>query len=221
MTTTEDMVDTARAQDLDEAHVAWCMHPMNGRTRFGVYAIDYLRERGVIVARDVDLADYVHPPALAVSGVAADPEPLECGEQPADLLGLRWGLGIARVDSPFVEQAVAMSVEEIADLLAALAERDLRWTPGEGGPDAEPGTLLEGAPEPPALHVVFDRLRAAWQRDDDRARDEDDLCAHWFGPNGFRRAWPDLQRHKGPLTPDGGIAPTTGRRHMWGESTTP
>ena len=194
-TTLGNAADMARAADLDQAHVAWSVQPWH-HTTFGVYALDFLRQRGIELG---------HPAEPA-------PEPLECGEQPTDLLGLRWGLGIARPESPVVEQAVvAMSVEEIADLLAALAERDLHWIPGVGGPDAECGALIEGAPEPPDLHVVFDCFRAAWQRDDDRARDDGDPCERWFGPVGVRRTWAFLQRVPGPLTPEGGIAPTTPR----------
>ena len=36
-----------------------------------------------------------------------------------------------------------------------------------------------------------------------------DPCARWFGPIGTRRTWTELQRVNGPMTPDGGIAPTT------------
>lgn len=112
-------------------------------------------------------------------------------------------------DDPNVAQALALGVEDVADLLAALAERGLRWIPGTNG---ECGTLLDGQPEPPDLHVVFDAFRGAWQRDDDRARyaDECDPGRRWFGPSGShgtRSAWSELQRDLGPLTPDGGIAP--------------
>lgn len=121
--------------------------------------------------------------------------------------------GLDLPDTEFTRQALALGVEDVADLLAALAERDLRWTPGEAG---ECGTLIEGAPEPPDLHVVFDTLCGAWQRDDARAEyaDESDPSRRWFGPSGTggtRRTWTDLQRQVGPLTPDGGIAPTTPR----------
>lgn len=63
MTTTQPDVDTARAQDLDEAHVAWCMHPFNrpDRNTFGRYAVDFLRERGLVVAIDGD-----HPNAVSL-----------------------------------------------------------------------------------------------------------------------------------------------------------
>lgn len=188
MTTTQSDVDTARAQDLNEAHVAWCMHPMNRQDRltFGAYAIGFLRERHVELQK-------VGGPSWSTD----EPTPLADGRTLAAALGLP--------DDPYSAEAVEMSLREVADLLAALAERDLRWTPGQGD---RCGTLLEGAPEPPDLHVVFDAYRAAWQRHGDRALDEGEPCAHWFGPNGARLAWPDLQRRNGPLTPDGGIAPT-------------
>ena len=184
-TTLGNATDMARAADLDEAHVAWSVQPWRNRPTFGEYALDFLRKRGLIVALDVDY----------------EPAP-PTGAQLANLLALLDGR------NPFVEQAVAMSVEGVADLLAALAERDLRWLPDEGG---ECGALIEGAAEPPDLHVVFDCFQAAWQRDDDRARDDGDPCRRWFGPIGTRFTWAELQRTNSPLTPDGGIAPTTPR----------
>lgn len=230
MTTTQPDVDTARAQDLDEAHVAWSQTPFAaGRDTFGAYAIDFLRERGLTVAVDGD-----HPEAVSLltspaiicgwRGFAGDGQDYGCirlkghagrhgfadgsGEQdsePAPPTGMQLANLLALLDgrNPFLEQAVAMSVEEVADLLAALAERDLRWTPGE---DDECGTLVKGPAEPPDLHVVFDCYRAAWQRDDDRAGDEGDPHLRWFALN-LRRTWADLQRTTGPLSPDGGIAP--------------
>jgi len=181
-------VDTARAADLDEAHVAWCMHPMNGRLTFGAYAVDYLRERGLVVAIDGD-----------------GPDTLECGESPFAFAKGTQLAALLGLDSPFTAQAVAMSVEEVADLLAALADRDLHWDTGK-----DCARLNEGAPEPPDLHVVFDRYAAAWQRHEERATDEGgDGDGAWFGPLGIRRTWANLRRTNGPLTPDGGIAPTT------------
>lgn len=181
-------VAAARAKDLDGAREAYRVCPVHDRPSFGIFAVNYLHARGLEVA-----------PAAE----AEDAPPVPTGTQLAALLGL--------FPSPFIEQALEMSVEVIADLLAALAERDLQWIPGENGAC---GTLLEGPPEPADLHVVFDCGRGAWQRDDDRARDADegDPCAHWFGPDGThsqRLTWNDLQRWLGPLTPAGGIAPTT------------
>jgi hypothetical protein len=217
VTATRPDVDTARARDLDEAHVAWCMHRMD-RASFGKYAIDYLGKRGLVIAeRPAEVAD--RPERLTVDGVdLADFAqstlrpltnyvtlgPLADGEELAAALGLR--------DGPHATQAAAMQVEEVADLLAALAERDLRWVIDEADGC---GTLIEGDPEPPDLHVVFDAYRSAWQRDDDRARDDDPGDwgdqPRWFGPNGSRRTWTELQRTNVRVTPDGGIAPTTPR----------
>ena len=61
LTTRPPDVDTARARDLDEAHVAWCMHPFNrpDRNTFGRYAVDFLRERGLVVAID-ERGDYTY-----------------------------------------------------------------------------------------------------------------------------------------------------------------
>ena len=114
------------------------------------------------------------------------------------------------LDSPYTEQAVDMGIEEIADLLAALAEQGLRWIPGSNG---ECGTLLHGPAEPPDRHVVFDAFQMCWQRDDDRAvLGPGDPCERWFGPCDRRATWQALQRDLGPCTPDGGIAPTTPAR---------
>jgi len=213
VTATQAVVDTARAADLDAAHIAWSVLTWRERPTFGEYTIDFLRSRGLIVARDGDGPDAA---ALLQRGCTSDEvDECDCGgsasctEQPpiplaeifpGYLPGPAWPL-------PETVQAVAMSVEEIADLLAALAERDLRWTRGENG---RCGTLTEGAPEPPNLHVVFDTFYCAWQRYDDRALDDGDERERWFGPNGTRQSWTGLQRGTGPTTPEDGIAPTTG-----------
>lgn len=165
--------------DLDAAHVAWSKHPILDRPSFGIFAVNYLRSHGLELRR-------------------GDEPPLTARDDAASLY---------LPDRPYSLQAVAMGVEDVADLLAALAERGLRWIPGEHG---ECGTLLEGPPEPDDLHVVFDAVRAAWQRDDDKARlGGCDPSRRWFDSYGHRRSWPELQRDVGPLTPDGGIAPTT------------
>lgn len=191
-TPTPTSPDEARAADLDCARDAWRTFPWHSRPDFGSFAVNFLRERGLELA-----------PVR---------EPLECGEAPIPLHEIEGDLLAALFpdlpDSPHTRQALSMSVETIADLLAALAERDLRWNPGENG---ECGTLLDGPAEPDDLHVAFDCFRAVWQRDDDRAGDEGDPCRRWFGPIGIRRTWGELQRVNGPMTPDGGIAPTTPR----------
>jgi len=191
MTTTSDnTTDLARAVELDAAHATWSTQPWKAHVTFGQYAISHLRERGLEICAD-GCDDCERDCECAA------PQPVATGQQLADLLGL--------LDtSPYTMRALAMPVEEIADLLAALAEHDLRWTRGENG---RGGTLTAGQAEPADLHVVFDCYRAAWQRDNERARDDGDPCAHWFGPNGARRAWTQLQRTHDPLTPDGGIAP--------------
>ena len=185
--TTTDRAPTAepfythpsRATMIDAAHVAWSAHGPSYRPTFGVFAVNYLRNHGLHL-----LAADERP---TVRDVAAD-------------------LGMP--DDPNIAQALALGVEQVADLLAALAERGLRWIPGQNG---ECGTLLDGQAEPPDLHVVFDCFRAVWQRDDDRARLDGDPCARWFAPAGRRGTWQALQRDMGPCTPDGGIAPTTPR----------
>jgi len=180
--------DVARARDLDCAREAYRTFSILDRPGFGTFAINFLRSRGLELVP------------------ASEPEPLECGETPfpSDVVA---ALFPQLLDSPFTRQALSMSVETLADLLAALAERDLRWVPGENG---ECGTLVEGQPEPPDLHVVFDAFRNAWQRDDDRARDLGDPCIRWFtASDGVSEPWASLQRIHGPMTPDGGIAPTT------------
>jgi len=139
-------------------------------------------------------------------GTAAQAPPVPTGQQIAELLKQ---FRPALPESPFVDQALGMSVETIADLLAALAERDLRWIPGENG---QCGTLLEGPVEPADLHVVFDTFGTAWQRDDERAASETShytASDRWWGTGGNRWTWAELQRNNGPLRPEGGIAPTT------------
>lgn len=114
------------------------------------------------------------------------------------------GLEVTPIEgrAPVIEATEMLG--EVTDLLAALAKRGLTWVPGENG---ECGALVEGPPEPPDLHVVFDRFGTAWQRGDDDDSANPDL--RWFGPHGAVRSWTQLQRRSGPLTPDGGIAPTT------------
>lgn len=74
-------------------------------------------------------------------------------------------------------------------------------------------TVIEGQVEPPDLHVIFDEMQTAWQRDDERAECDGDPGEHWFA---YRRrcSWAVLQWDMGPLTPDGGIAPTTPRDEL-------
>lgn len=116
------------------------------------------------------------------------------------------GLALAPIEGRTSIIEATEMLGEVTDLLAALTKRGLHWVPGENG---QRGTLTEGQPEPPDLHVVFDCYCAVWQRDDDRAGDEGDPAEHWFGPLGTRRTWAGLQRGNGPMTPKGGIAPTT------------
>ena len=182
--TTTDRAPTAepfythpsRATMIDAAHVAWSAHGPSYRPTFGVFAVNYLRNHGLHL-----LAADERP---TVRDVAAD-------------------LGMP--DDPNIAQALALGVEQVADLLAALAERGLRWIPGQNG---ECGTLLEGQSEPPDLHAVFNAFGLVWQRDDSRAHSEGgDPCERWFAVPDRRATWSELQRDLGPLTPDGGIAP--------------
>jgi hypothetical protein len=184
MTSVQDQA--ARAADLDAAHVVWSGLSWRDRPTFGAYAIEYLRRRNLEVLPTPQPA-----PATAAEGIAA----------------LLHSMCPHLAASPFVDQALTMSVEQIADLLAALAERGLHWQPGA---DGRCGTLTDGTPpEPPDLHVVFDTFRAAWQRDDQRAEENESapFRACWYGPNGAVQTWSALSARLGPLTPDGGIAP--------------
>jgi hypothetical protein len=169
--------DAARAADLDAAHVKWSQTSLPSRPPFGTFAVNFL------LGRDVE----VRPAAPTAADLQA--------------------VSPCLPESPFVEQALDLGVEDVADLLAALAERDLQWTPAKVGDEC--GTLHEVQPEPPDLHVVFDCFRTAWQRDDHRAGEMHMIEARWFGPSGAARGWLALRRDLGPLTPRDGIAPTT------------
>jgi len=231
----------ARAADLDCAREAWRTFPWQSRPAFGVFALNYLRERGFEVVQTPEPAPccakmpdgghspYCPRPAAAFEGGATcaeggpcspmqhpvapfvpqpfGPQPPAAASMPAELLKL---FHPHLSTSPHLEQALTMSVETIADLLAALAERGLRWVPGTGGACGE--LTDDTPPEPADLHVVFDAFRCSWQRDDERAASETSHYSaedRWFGTGGSRWTWRGLCRENGPLTPDGGIAPTS------------
>lgn len=105
-------------------------------------------------------------------------------------------------DAPHWGTAVGMTIGEVADLLAAIDAAGLRWFPGSNG---KPGRIDSGPVEPPNLHVVFDEFRQAWQRDDDEAGIDPQ---RWYSTASEESStWRALWQRRGPLTPDGGIAP--------------
>lgn len=177
--TTTDLsaTDIAAAYNLDCARLAWTGEAFKrDRAPFGRFAAAFLRERGLEVQP-------APPPPTC-------PPPLTLAE--------------VFNGAPHLLRAAAMPIEEIADLLAALDEHDLTWTPGTRG---HAGTLHHGPPEPDDRHVVFDGFGWAWQRDDARA--ENDPLRRWFRSVGCGdgATWDELHRDLGPITPNGGITP--------------
>ena len=84
--------DTAYAADLDCAREAYRVFPCQDRPSFGSFAVNFLRERGLIVARDID---YPAEPAGTAAQVA----------------GLLRSMCTHLPDSPQLEQALAVLLE--------------------------------------------------------------------------------------------------------------
>jgi hypothetical protein len=190
----------APAKFVDRVLADWsATGALPGRAPFGDYLIDRLERAGYTLR--ASCLDFTPPePSRAPADVfTIDGEPLPAPTQvkPADL----YPLSVPVPDLPHWNVAVGMSVGEVADLLEALEERGLRWRPGTlGGAGFD-----DGPAEPANLHVVFDEFRGVWQRDDDEAGPDP---ARWYSAaSAEAMTWSALWRQRGPITPDGGIAP--------------